>query len=66
MYLSFQNPQNGGQKPETGLNGACACGACWFHCANNCTGSCSGKCTGNCEENSCNSPRCYFFTLAHH
>lgn len=62
MYLEFNNNEletNNNINPEL----ACICQACWFTCANNCTGSCSGGCKGTCEDNSCNAPRCYFFTM---
>lgn len=57
MYLDFNKTEL--KKANSGF---CICSACWFTCANNCTDSCSGGCSGSCEGDSCNRPRCYFFT----
>lgn len=64
MYLDFNENELKQSNSEVSPALDCICEACWFTCANNCTGSCSGGCSGTCEDNSCNSPRCYFFTLA--
>ncbi|RDY33233.1 hypothetical protein CG710_001535 [Lachnotalea glycerini] len=60
MYLDFNNNELNDNIPNDQI---CPCQACWFTCANNCTGSCSGGCSGTCEDNSCNAPRCYFFSM---